>query len=734
MNYVLRETTANVDALVDSIEAASVELRKMESVTKEVTKAVDSFEKEAEQLNKAAEGTASALRDATNKAEAGKKVFNFMFDAGLNLGKMVLTYNDAARKSIRGTSLMGTTAEEMTKRVSALTVLGPKVAGSLALGAEESMKLSTNLMTNMQRMNRSMNIDEASKQVQGYADSVKGSSMMLNMSVDDMVESQNALMGRARLNIGEMKGLMQEAGGYAASLGLEGRDMTQIVTEHMDIILAMDKKSRKDYISDLAYTAGVQKRAAVDFGKFANSVNQQQGVDAMTSEVTLEALSGLDRGEISWAISQASVNPEAAKALQKITESSLGGLNVNLNEYKDLYTQRAMHGKDGVVFSETEATRLRTLEEQAGTVTKVLGKTLPEILGMAGSLENLKESAVPTKAEAKEAGAAMATDEAQKQLQNSLIDTSELTNKYTAEIAKLITSTAEATVGINAFADGLRTATAALSAGNAVSGGAVSGITDLLMGGLGMVAGGLMGPILRTAGRGIGKVGRGVGSFFSRGGGGAAANVAEEAAEKVGKEMLEGTAEKAAKEAAVGAAEKAGSKAVGKAAGKSLGKAALKKVPVVGALVGAGLAVDRIWNEGDWLGGGLELASGILGSIPGLGTAASVGIDVYSAKRDMDKEMEKIPEVLSEAEPTVEETQKESELRKDVPIITDVEEVRSQSMGLDFKDALEGIELGGIERGLGGNRRVIESIVPILTDMRDSLSISRASSLVSAFA
>ena len=169
MNYVLRETTANVDALVDSIEAASVELRKMESATKEVTKAVDSFEKEAEQLNKAAEGTASALRDATNKAEAGKKVFNLMFDAGLNLGKMVLTYNDAARKSIRGTSLMGTTAEEMTKRVSALTVLGPKVAGSLALGAEESMKLSTNLMTNMQRMNRSMNIDEASKQVQGYA-------------------------------------------------------------------------------------------------------------------------------------------------------------------------------------------------------------------------------------------------------------------------------------------------------------------------------------------------------------------------------------------------------------------------------------------------------------------------------------------------------------------------------------------------------------------------------------
>ena len=52
----------------------------------------------------------------------------------------------------------------------------------------------------------------------------------------------------------------------------------------------------------------------------------------------------------------------------------------------------------------------------------------------------------------------------------------------------------------------------------------------------------------------------------------------------------------------------------------------LKKIPVVGALVGLGLAIKRM-SEGDVIGGLLELGSGVASLFPGIGTGVSLGID-----------------------------------------------------------------------------------------------------------
>lgn len=75
-------------------------------------------------------------------------------------------------------------------------------------------------------------------------------------------------------------------------------------------------------------------------------------------------------------------------------------------------------------------------------------------------------------------------------------------------------------------------------------------------------------------------------------------------------------------------------KAATKAGAKALGKSALKKIPIVGALAGLGFAYSRA-KEGDWSGAGLEALSGILGSIPGLGTGASMAIDAGLMARDI---------------------------------------------------------------------------------------------------
>lgn len=101
-----------------------------------------------------------------------------------------------------------------------------------------------------------------------------------------------------------------------------------------------------------------------------------------------------------------------------------------------------------------------------------------------------------------------------------------------------------------------------------------------------------------------------------------ATSAAIKAGTEVGKELGEATAKKT-------------SKLAGSAGFKSF----LKKWPFLGFVVAAGLAVDRL-TEGDVAGAGLEIASGTASILPGLGTAASVGIDAYGFTRDLKRMQE----------------------------------------------------------------------------------------------
>lgn len=91
---------------------------------------------------------------------------------------------------------------------------------------------------------------------------------------------------------------------------------------------------------------------------------------------------------------------------------------------------------------------------------------------------------------------------------------------------------------------------------------------------------------------------------------------------------------KAGEKGAVKAGEKVAAKGVGKVGAKAVGKSLLKKIPGVGLVAGGVFAAQRAM-AGDWTGAGLELASGAAGTIPGVGTAASVGLDAALAARDM---------------------------------------------------------------------------------------------------
>ena len=74
-------------------------------------------------------------------------------------------------------------------------------------------------------------------------------------------------------------------------------------------------------------------------------------------------------------------------------------------------------------------------------------------------------------------------------------------------------------------------------------------------------------------------------------------------------------------------------KLAGKALGKGVGKSLLKKIPVIAGLAGIAFGIQRAM-EGDFLGAGLEIASGVMGAT-GVGAGASLAIDGYLLARDM---------------------------------------------------------------------------------------------------
>lgn len=89
-----------------------------------------------------------------------------------------------------------------------------------------------------------------------------------------------------------------------------------------------------------------------------------------------------------------------------------------------------------------------------------------------------------------------------------------------------------------------------------------------------------------------------------------------------------------------------GIKGIAKLGGKALGKTLLKKIPLIGLLAGVGFGINRAM-KGDWVGAGLEIASGAASTIPGAGTAASLGIDAALIARDIKKSGDGAPEAGS---------------------------------------------------------------------------------------
>lgn len=103
----------------------------------------------------------------------------------------------------------------------------------------------------------------------------------------------------------------------------------------------------------------------------------------------------------------------------------------------------------------------------------------------------------------------------------------------------------------------------------------------------------------------------------------------------MGKRAAAGVAKRAAIKSAAGmATKKAATKAAAGIAAKAVGRSVIKKIPFVSILAGLFFGAQRVL-AGDLAGAAMEVASGVAATVPGAGTAASIGIDAVLAARDI---------------------------------------------------------------------------------------------------
>jgi hypothetical protein len=113
-------------------------------------------------------------------------------------------------------------------------------------------------------------------------------------------------------------------------------------------------------------------------------------------------------------------------------------------------------------------------------------------------------------------------------------------------------------------------------------------------------------------------------------------NVANDVRAPTPNRTVGNTATKVAEEAALDIGIKSGSKVAAEEAAKIAAKSAAKKIPILGAIAGGAFSIDRLL-DGDLVGAGGELASGLVSLVPAIGTGASLAIDAWLGYRDYER-------------------------------------------------------------------------------------------------
>lgn len=585
------------------------------------------------------------------------------------INEYTFAWRDQAKTAVRGTSLMASNTKALVANQRAVHEHATSMDTATGIGMAASTELTAAILDTMNLTGESAKM--SAQELDDYGKHLGQTSKLIGLSAGEMGEFNRNLQLNLRMSKEASKSVITMTASVA-QFGLNGRAAMDVLKENNDAILAVDLGGREKFIERLLESAATFQKAGVDFKKYSAKLLESKGIEAIKKTAMLGAFAGVSGQEV-FGVKKAAEAGDAKAQIRLMEIQSqafsqfLAKQGIDQKKYLDQQT-KFRTGELAKPEQEDYLNTTKKLEVVLGT--DVIGQQIFDGLGIDKLLqlpEVIRRSEEARAEIAKKGGAKAATAQDIAKMEEANATTGERTQKNMAEIAKRAASMDENIwKGMETAKVLADTTNKILEAINGVTEGlamAAGGIVAVLLGGFGMLRGAFgllkagfgglksLGGLFR--GRGGGGLGGlpptptphvpGGGGLGGAGRSGAAANAARgamrnravaKAAEKVGAKAAVKAGEKAVVKVVAKEAAEVAAKTGAKVAAKSLGKSILKKIPGISILAGLFFGAQRVM-AGDWAGAGAEVASGAAGTIPGVGTAASIAIDAGLAARDI---------------------------------------------------------------------------------------------------
>jgi hypothetical protein len=633
-----QEEATKLEAKATRLRAEAVNFTKAQA--KEAYRVARGYEDGAEKLREQAKA-AGKVTDEFEKLNKQTKIFDDMAEFTQQIPGLSKVLGDFQRASDAAREAASTGGNALAAGGKELAGLAGKAIAAFAVGNfvkavndldERTTSAARNLnMSRDQAMKLAMNLNDASKNIAG----ITGKDAQLAVEqFADTLGTTVAISAEDAVNFATM----------TKQLGLATNEAAKLET--LSLAIGKSSKSITQSIIGEVKFSNYRNKAAIDYKKVLKDVGNANSAILLTIKGQGKSLGdagaaarrlGLDLNKVD-AIASSLLNFEESISAELEAEL-LTGRNLNLEEARRF----ALNGNiEGLT---AEIAKNVGNAEQFGKMNRLQQEAIAKAVGMTREdlAASLMEQEALTKLGAKDAQerdkiveAEMARIEALRKqgkfseaetIRKQLVDklgSDELIrqreNRSTAELQL------EATQKMAEAMDGL--ASKVLPKITSLMEKIVES-ADMLAKILTVIGGAVLFSKIAKMGKMFGKMAgfaKDIGKFFSGG-----SKVTQAVMKETGK-----TVSGAAAQSAVKAGTATASKTAAKVGAKTLGKSVLKKIPIIGTLAGIGFGLSRL-AEGDVLGAAGEVASGLAGTIPGFGTAASIGIDTALAARDIKK-------------------------------------------------------------------------------------------------
>ena len=646
-----QEEATKLEAKATRLRAEAVNFTKAQA--KEAYRVARGYEDGAEKLREQAKA-AGKVTDEFEKLNKQTKIFDDMAEFTQQIPGLSKVLGDFQRASDAAREAASTGGNALAAGGKELAGLAGKAIAAFAVGNfvkavndldERTTSAARNLnMSRDQAMKLAMNLNDASKNIAG----ITGKDAQLAVEqFADTLGTTVAISAEDAVNFATM----------TKQLGLATNEAAQLET--LSLAIGQSSKSITQNIIGEVKFSNYRNKAAIDYKKVLKDVGNANAAILLSVKGQGKGLGdagaaarrlGLDLNKVD-AIAGSLLNFEESISAELEAEL-LTGKDLNLEEARRFALNNDMAGLTAEIAKNVgnaeQFGKMNRLQQEA--IAKAVGMTREELAASLMEQEALtklgvkdaKERDAKVEAEMKniealrKAGMFAEAEAARKQLVDKLGSDELIRQRENRSLAEL---QLEATQKMAESMDGL--ASKVLPNITSLMEKIVEN-ADMLAKILTVIGGAVLFSKIAKMGKMFGKMAgwaKSIAKFFG---------MAEKAAPKIlqatmkdGGKVVSGAAAQAAVKAGTATATKVAGKNVAKTAAKTgsklAGKTLLKRIPILGSVVGLGFAVDRAM-KGDLAGAAMEAGSAGLGLldlvVPGLGTGLSLAADAGIAARD----------------------------------------------------------------------------------------------------